>query len=287
MTVPDSPPTHPPPELLRLYGVGHVDPATAVSVELHVERCEPCRLALGAAAATTEGPAARLEANWFMIAAELDAPRRGFVERLVTRLGMPVDQARLMAATPSLRRSWFLAVVAAMVFGLVAAGPGRPGSTVALFLALAPLVPVLGVALAYGPGVDPSYEISVAAPISGFRLVLLRAMAVLATSVGIVGLCSLLLAHRHGLVVLAWLVPALALTALCLALTTWFRPKTVAWAVSVGWLSVVLVVSDGAAPDRLVAFGPAAQIGMAVVGLAAAAVTVARRRRFDVVAVRS
>ena len=51
-----------------------------------------------------------------------------------------------------------------------------------MFLALAPLAPVAGVAITFGPGADPSFELTVASPISTVRLLLLRAAAVLATT---------------------------------------------------------------------------------------------------------
>ena len=52
---------------------------------------------------------------------------------------------------------------------------------VAVFLALAPLLPMVGVALAYGPTADPAYEIAAATPYSGVRLLALRTAFVVAT----------------------------------------------------------------------------------------------------------
>jgi hypothetical protein len=43
----------------------------------------------------------------------------------------------------------------------------------------APLVPLVGVAVAYGPEADPAHELTATAPYSGLRLVLLRTAAVL------------------------------------------------------------------------------------------------------------
>ena len=53
---------------------------------------------------------------------------------------------------------------------------------IGLFLALAPVLPVAGVAVAFGPRTDPLHEVAVAAPYSSFRLLLLRSAAVLTTS---------------------------------------------------------------------------------------------------------
>lgn len=273
--------SHPPPETLHVYGSGGLDPATSVSVELHVQHCDVCRTAVNAAAHSVSQ--ARIDANWFMIAAELDAPRRGIVERTIPRLGLPRDVARLMAATPSLRRSWFIAVVSALLLGMAATNPARPNSSIALFLALAPLVPVIGVALAYGPGVDPAHEITIAAPLSGFRLVLLRTAAVLLTSIMLAGAASLFLLRRDGLIVAAWLLPGLALSSLCLALTTFIRPRAAATIVAVSWLLLAIAVTNNAA-DQLVLYRGAGQVAFSLLAMAATAAVVVRRRRFDVAA---
>lgn len=279
-TPPPEAAAHPRPETLHVYGAGGLDPATAVSIELHLERCTHCRSMVNAS--TSSATRSRMDANWYMIAAELDAPRRGVVERTATRLGLPRDVARLMAATPSFRRSWFVTVLIALLFGMAAASNERAGGSVVLFLALAALVPVVGVALAYGPGVDPSYEISVSAPLSGIRLVLLRTAAVLMTAVAFGGAASLLLARREGLVVVAWLIPGLGLSLACLALTTFVRPKASAWIISVAWLGAVLVTSNNAS-DPLVVFRLGGQLFWLLAGMASAAVIIGRRRTFDLV----
>lgn len=222
---------------------------------------------------------ARLERNFLLVEAELDAPRRRLPERLLVRVGMPVDVARLMGATPALRRSWIIAVTVALLFGLSAADPDRPGSSVLLFLALAPLVPVAGVALAYGRGVDPAYEVTITTPIDGFRLLLVRSAAVLLASVGLAGSASLLLAGESPLVA-AWLVPALSLTAVCLALSSWLAPRVAGGVVAGIWLALV-VAAARPADDDLALFRAGGQLALAVVGAVAVAVLVARRGAFD------
>jgi hypothetical protein len=270
------PAPHPDPTLLERYAEGTVDPASAAAVELHLQVCEVCRSMVN-----THVSPQRLATNWAVVDAVLDAPRRRLPERALIRLGVPAEVARLMGATPALRRSWFVAVSVALLFGLAAADPDRPDSSVVLLLALAPLVPVVGVALAYGPGVDPAYEVTLVTPISGFRLVLIRSAAVVATSLGLAGLVSLLVVARTPMAA-AWLLPALALSTLCLALMTWLAPRVAGAAVSGGWL-VTLVVAARVADDDLAAFGVFGQVAMAVVALAAAVVLVVRRGAFDTV----
>ena len=102
-----------------------------------------------------------LDAGWERLDAELDAPRPGFLESLLVRIGVADHTARLLAATPVLRRSWLGAVVA--VLAITVSSPTPPGraESPAMFLALAPLLPLAGVALSYGPALDPTYEMAV------------------------------------------------------------------------------------------------------------------------------
>ena len=275
-SAPLAPPPHPPPAVLDGYRALAVDDATAVAVEVHLTTCPTCRAAV---AGGVRGD--RLADGWAMITAELDAPRRSWFERAVGRV-LPPDTVRLMVATPALRRSWYLAIVVALLFGLSAASPNRPDPTVLWFLACAPLIPVIGVALAYGRGVDPAYEVTVAAPMSGLRLVLVRSVAVLATAIAVTLVAMVGLARTpEGHLAAAWLLPALALSALCLALSTVVAPRTAAWTVAVAWLGVVVLVSGGT--DPLVLFRWWGQLAMLVVAVLAGGVVLVRRRAFDVV----
>lgn len=221
----------------------------------------------------------RLELGLDLIHVELDAPRRGVVERLMVRLGLPEHVARLMAATPVLRRSWYLASFLVLFFGVVASGDDRTAPTVAYFLALAPVIPVLGVGLAYGPGIDPAQEMTTVTPLSGFRLLLLRSITVLGTSVAFGGLASLLLASRDGLRVVGWMLPALALTATSLALAAFLPTRIAAAVTGGGWLIVVAAVAQGG--DELALFGGRAQPFYLALAALAGAVLVLRRGQFE------
>jgi hypothetical protein len=135
----------------------------------------------------------RLAANLDMIMGEISAPPRSRFERALLVLRVPEPTARLIAATPVLRWSWFAAVGVALLFAASAGSQQwRPGDQLAVFLALAPVVPVIGVAFAYGPSADRSYEVQVAAPLSGLRLVLLRSLTVVVAAAAV----SLLWPHR-------------------------------------------------------------------------------------------
>jgi hypothetical protein len=221
----------------------------------------------------------RLDANWRAIVAELDTPARSRVERVLTALRMPEHIARTLVATPALRRAWFVATAVALLFGLGAADTSKPGASLLLLLALAPMAPVVGVTLAYGPGSDPAYEVTIATPMSGLRLVLLRSSAVVACSIGVCGIATLLLRDKTWMSI-AWLIPSLALSTLCLALSTYMPPRRAAVTIGVLWLVPLSVINRNVS-DELVLFREWGQLALCVVGVAAAIVVSARRDAFD------
>jgi len=221
----------------------------------------------------------RLDANWRAIVAELDAPARSNIERVLLALRMPEPIARTLVATPALRRAWFVATGVALLFGLGAADTSKPGASLLMLLALAPMVPVVGVTLAYGPGSDPAHEVTVATPMSGLRLVLLRSTAVVACSMGAAGIATLLLREKT-LMSIAWLIPSLALPAVCLALSTYMAPRRAAVLIGVLWLVPLSVVNRNVT-DELVVFRQWGQLVLAVLAIGAAAVVSIRREAFD------
>lgn len=221
----------------------------------------------------------RLDANWRAIVAELDAPARSRIERVLLALRMPEPIARTLVATPALRRAWFVATGVALLFGLGAADTSKPGASLLMLLALAPMVPVVGVTLAYGPGSDPAHEVTVATPMSGLRLVLLRSTAVVACSMGAAGIATLLLREKTWMSI-AWLIPSLALPAVCLALSTFMAPRRAAVLIGVLWLVPLSVVNRNVT-DELVVFRQWGQLALTVIAIGAAAVVSLRREAFD------
>ncbi len=160
----------------------------------------------------------RLAANLDAVMGEITAPRRSRLERTLLALRVPEPTARLVAATPSLRGAWLASVGVVLLFAAQAgAEQWRPGDQLAVFLALAPLVPVVGVALAYGSHADRAHEVAVAAPLSGLRLLLLRTLAVVVAAAAVT-LLAVVAAPTHGWMQLAWLLPALATCTVTLAI---------------------------------------------------------------------
>ncbi|MEY2420496.1 MAG: hypothetical protein QOI95_563 [Acidimicrobiaceae bacterium] len=264
-------------DLLMRYERGAIDPANAASVEAHLTACEQCRAAFSAVASDQS----QLDASWAMVVDELDRPRIGFVERLLRAVRVPEHWARVVAATPALRLSWILSVVALVALGLSAAHTGTDDPSV--FLLLAPILPLAGIATAFGPGIDPCYEVGVAAPISGFRLLLLRSVAVLATSVPVVGGAAFAL-PSIGWTAAAWLLPTAALVGCSLALSTRVAPAracamlTAAWALVVG--SSAYLGHGRTIAARSAAFSATGQV--IALGVAILALVIAVHRAPDV-----
>lgn len=255
-------------DLLERYVAGAAPPVLAASVEAHVVGCAACRARM---VPVVDLP--RLDRLWDEILERVDAPVPAPVERLLLRLGIPDGTARLLAATPSLRGAWFASVGAVLVLALASAHATDRG--VLVFLVLAPLLPLVGVAAAFSPLTDPVYEVAAASPYSCFRLLVVRSAAVLAATVLLIGLAGLLLPGAPWLAA-AWLLPALALTSATLALATWFEPLRSALALATVWIAVV---SPALAPGRdpLSVVGAGAQLLSLVVLLAALALVVVRR----------
>jgi hypothetical protein len=263
---------HPNEVLLSGYVRGQIDQATSMALEMHLATCASCRTSLAQFV-----DAEPLQRGWEAIRDAISAPRQGALETLLVKAGMADTTARLVAATPSLRTSWLVAVSVALGFAVVAAYQGTNGLLV--FLVVAPLLPVAGVASAYGPGVDPTYEIGLAAPLNSFRLLLLRAAAVLTATTVLAGMAGLLLPGPHWTAA-AWLLPALGLTLGSLALSTVIEPLHAARFIGLGWLVAVATITVPA-QDKLALFNPRGQIVFALLAVVGWVTLVWRRAVFE------
>lgn len=259
---------------LRAYARGALTQPVLWSADTHLAACARCRAVL----AEVSDPVS-LDEGWERLDAELDAPRPGLLESLLVRVGVADHTARLLAATPVLRRSWLGAVVAVLVITVIATNSVRTSESPAMFLALAPLLPLAGVALSYGPTLDPTYEMAVVSPMHGFRLLMIRTVPVLAAALGLNGLATLAL-PSYGLRALAWLLPALALTATGLALTPRLGPVLAPSLVGGTWVAV-LVVARQTTDETLAPYTAAGQGIAAAVAALAAGLFYLGRDRFD------
>ncbi|HYO17624.1 MAG TPA: hypothetical protein VES02_03030, partial [Dermatophilaceae bacterium] len=254
--------------LAEAYAAGTLAVPLAASLEAHVAGCTRCQVTVGAAA-----PQARLETVWRELVDRVDEPRVGWFEQGLRRVGLTDGDARLAVSTPALRVAWFLSVAFLLTFAVLASQAPRVGPD--LFLLLAPVLPVLGVGVAYGPWVDPTYETTLAAPFSSVRLIVLRTGIVLVFTSGLALVAGVLLPGQGTAVV--WLLPSAALVAVTLALSAWVAPLAAALATSGVWLlGIYALWVNNDSLDSV--FTPAAQ-GLALALLAVAVLSAVLAQR--------
>jgi hypothetical protein len=280
---------HPGRDLLASYAAGTAGTVAVWSVEAHLAGCVRCRSTLSA-----HVDADRLARNRSVLLVRAALGTGGRVRRVLRRCGLPDHVLRLLGATPSLRRSWLLSVIgvlavvageaAAVRYGRIAAGgprrlAGYPDPEVlAPFLLVAPLLVLAGVAAAFLPMFDPAFRLAVAAPFSGFTLLLVRTVsAVAAALVPVVGAAFLL--PGPGWVPVALLLPSLALCTFTLAATTVMDPRGAAVTAGALWALPALLLAAGHMPLQIVQ--PDAQFACAAVLCACAVVLLARHDRFE------
>ena len=183
-----------------------------------------------------------LDRVWTNVAAQVWRREPSWLERTAARLLRSPGLARARLTTPSLLLPWLIATTVFLAVGALAqASAGQP-----LVWLIAPAVAAVGVAYAYGPGIDPAWELSCSCAVS-YRMVLLtRAVAVfavnaalgLAASAATVGTTAS--AHAAQLT-FAWLIPMTAICAMALAVAVATRSANTGAAAGVAaWIIVVL-----------------------------------------------
>jgi len=261
--------------LIARYAAGATGRAQAASVEAHLIGCHDCRAHIADFALHDSQD--RIDRIWAEIVDAVDAPSLNVIERVLRRVGVPDHLARLLMATPALGASWLVAV--ACVFGMaVMASTVDPNPRWQfVYLVIAPLAPVAGVAVSFGRWGDPSYPVAVAAPFSGLRLVLVRALAVVATSCVLAALGALVLDDGSGV---RWLLPALALTGLTVVISGWVDPVVAAAGVTLAWLVSVTVARTQSSVGEL--FSGPFQLAWAAISFACVIGLVLERDRIAV-----
>jgi hypothetical protein len=272
-------------DLVVRYAEGALVEPDAWSLEKHLEDCAGCASRVSRAVRAT-GAAPVLADVRAAVLAAAPRPRTVRTPPAASRL------ARLLwAAGPAVRGAWLPAVLVVAAGALsLAYGAGFPGAR-ALLLAVAPVVPVAGVALSYGPHADPLHEVAAATPGGGLRLALTRTVAVLAVSLPVLTLTGLLLPASGAPAAAAWLLPGLALALGTLALASFVGCRTAATVTAGGWLTAVLAPVPGAPGGEATARlaeqlsrcldGVAAQGTWAAAAALSAALLTARRPAYD------
>ncbi|ELS53265.1 zf-HC2 domain-containing protein [Streptomyces viridochromogenes] len=196
----------------------------------------------------------------------------------------------LWAAGPAVRGAWPAAVLGVALAAVLLARFADFAGARPLLLAVAPVVPIAGVALSYGAHTDPLHEIAAATPSAGLRLVLTRTAAVLAVSLPLLTLAGFLVPSSGAPGAAAWLLPGLALTLASLALAGYVGFRAATAVTGGGWLCAVLspvLSADGRLTARLAEQvsaclgGATAQGGWAAAAVLCAALLAARRSAYD------
>lgn len=263
---------HPDASTLQAYVDDEASLSLAASVEAHVLSCRSCRTALAPAVTPR-----RLAAVWEGLENRVDLADRSWEERLLCRLGVAEVDARVVLAAPTMRRAWWLAVTLALTFAVLAAWR-TPASDDAVLL-LAPLLPVVATGAAYLPRLDPALSLTAATPYPAMRLLLLRsgAVATASTLLAVLACAALPIELAEALV---WLLPAVALTAGVLALSSWVDGGLAAAACSAGWLVAAWTAGRGEL-DPLAVYGTDGQLASAALLAVAVAVLFRHRHRLD------
>jgi hypothetical protein len=173
-----------------------------------------------------------LDRVWLGIAARVWRREPGRLERAAGRVLRSPGLARALVTTPSLLLGWIIGTVAVLAAGALATGTPY----VALF---APALAGAGIAYAYGPGVDPAWELSCSMAVSDRMVLLVRALAVFGMNATL-GLVASAASGSAAPVTFGWLVPMTAICALALAAATVSRSANTgvaagltAWAITV------------------------------------------------------
>ena len=186
-----------------------------------------------------------LDRVWTYVAAEVWRRKPNRLERLTGRLLRSPGLARALLTTPSLLLPWLIASIAVLTAGVAATlGTGQP-----LVALLAPALAGAGIAYAYGPGIDPAWELSRSMAVGDRMVLLVRALAVFGLDAAL-GLVASAVSGSAVALTLGWLVPMTAVCALALAAATLARSANVGVAAGLaGW--VITVLAAQAATGRL------------------------------------
>jgi hypothetical protein len=189
---------------------------------------------------------------WTGVAAEVWRRRPGPAERTATRLLRSPGLARALLTTPSLMAPWLISTVVVFVVGALINFTGGQS----LVWLLAPGIAAIGIAYAYGPGVDPAWELSCSMAVSERMVLLARAVCVFAVNafLGLVVSAVTYAATSPGAgsvnaaavaITVAWLLPMTAVCALTLAVAVAARSAAAGASAGVlAWTATVLASSS-------------------------------------------
>lgn len=187
---------------------------------------------------------------WSNVAAEAWASDQGVVEGWAARALRSPGLARALVTTPSLVLSWIAATVIVIVLGIVATND----TGTAWVHLVSPLLAAAGIAFAYGPGIDPAFELSRSMAISDRMVLLTRALAVFGLN-ALFGVAASLLTSSTTGITIAWLAPMTAMAMLALAIASVTHSPGIGVAGAFGVWSIVVLASEigAGSPDAALA----------------------------------
>jgi len=173
---------------------------------------------------------------WTAVAAEVWRRSPGRAERAAARLLRSPGLARALVTTPSLLLPWLISTVVVFSVGaVIRLGPGQP-----VVWLIAPAVAAVGIAFAYGPGIDPAWELSSSCAVSDRIVLLTRSVAVFALN-AVLGLVASAASGAVAALTFGWLLPMTAVCALALAVAVAARSAIVGAGAGVAaWVITVL-----------------------------------------------
>ena len=199
----------------------------------------------------TAPPDVDLRGVWTAVAAQVWRRDPGPAERLARWLLRSPGLARALVTTPSLLLGWVIATVAVLAAGATATlATGTPYVEL-----LAPALAAAGIAYAYGPGIDPAWELAKSTAVSDRMVLLVRALAVLALNAAL-GLAASAVSVLAGsgpagtgaaaALTFGWLIPMTAMCALALAAATVARSANVGVVAGMGGWAITVLAAGSA-----------------------------------------
>jgi len=214
-------------DTLLAFRDGSIDPVLASSIEAHLLGCERCRV--GLAVLSNANDQARRDMIWGRITNEIDQPTH--------RFSSDRTWARITMGSPALITA-SIVIMAALAAAPLAVANASPRAGVTIFLALAPIMPLLGAVLAFRTSIDPAGRLAEATPLATMRLVVVRALVVVCAALP-VGLAVAVALPVRTTLLLGWIAPGIALCLTVLATGTRIDPLRLASGLAVGWIVVV------------------------------------------------
>ncbi|GAB7046197.1 zf-HC2 domain-containing protein [Catenuloplanes indicus] len=258
-----------PEDLLTRYATGDDLPEETLWVlEAHLERCPACRARMTRVIEADPVLPVLVESVRVAVGPRL-GPGHGRLWGLRHRARRALARWAVPAVLPWLAMTVAVPLAATL---LEAAGPGDMPP---LLLLIAPLVPVLGVAVSWNRWTDPAHALVAVTPQAGLTLVLRRTLVALLVTLPPVALAGLAVGASPA----RWLLPGLAFTAVVLAAGALTGVGRAAVGVTALWSVAVVVPTLADARDPVV-LAPAAAPAWLAVAVAATAVLARFRDRY-------